>query len=446
MANAFLTGLMSGRANKQNRLNEERRKAEEGRTATKFDNRQAGLADLQQEFGDRAFTAQDGAVLQSTVNNKAITEQNLERTDGLIDDEARAREVAATASGLDIFDSVMKKAIEAGEDPMVALTSTASNMTPQAQALFGFDDPSNVTSMINNAQANPNFFKDARDALIPPKAQTGSTAAPKTFSGTVQVTDADGNVSERRVELSRTADGQEQIVGGLPEGSTASNFVPDRPFAPQRAGSVIIQGTGGGQGIEQVGNVSGALQEGKRAEAQGTAVGRFEGEVITDDMQLSQTKSDQIGRMVISRRQGLDRVSSVIDDAISQTDWDSAGTIQGLKRIDGSTAANLSATLSTVQANATLDKLMEIKAAGATLGQITEKELALLRDSVSALEQSQSPQQLRANLEAYKAQLNRTVAAIETDYQNDIDRGRVRPRTGSTSTKTMSAADFLGGN
>lgn len=442
MANAFLQGLIAGRANKQNRLDETRRQAEEARTATDFENRQAGLADLQGEFGDRAFTPTEFGQLQGTTDRAAAAEQTRTRTQGFIDDEQTARMTAATANGLRLFDTITKKAIADGQDPTMAVQGVINNMQPQARELFGFNDVGTVQGMLQQVQGNPNFFDEQLKALVPPKPKTGSTAAPKTFSGTAKLSDG----STQRVELSRTADGQETIVGGLPEGLTVTGFTPDRPFAPQRAGAVITQGVGGGEGIETVGGVSGALREGKRAEAEGTAVGRFQGEVITDDMQLSQTQSNEVGRLIRSRRQGLERVGTVIDDAIAQTDWDSAGTIQGLKRVDGSTAANLSATLSTVQANATLDKLMEIKAAGATLGQITEKELELLRNSVSALEQSQSPAQLRHNLQAYKDQLQRTVASMEADYQADIERGRVRPMSGSTPQKRVSAADFLGGN
>ena len=221
--------------------------------------------------------------------------------------------------------------------------------------------------------------------------------------------------------------------------------IPRNRFAPKTVGGQVQTFDNAGQFTGAV-DVTGALEAGATATETGKKVGQFTGETRTEDMELSQTASNEVGRLIRSRRMGLERVSSVIDDAISQTDWDSAGSIQGLKRVDGSTAANLQATLSTVQANATLDKLMEIKAAGATLGQITEEELKLLRNSVSALEQSQSPAQLRSNLQAYKTQLERTVAAMEGDYQADIERGRIKPMSGTQPKTRVSAADFLGGN
>lgn len=441
MANAFLTGLIAGRAEKQRRLNEERAQAAEQRTRQQFEQRQAGLEELAGEFGQRAFVPTEFGQLQGTVDRSKAAGQTFERIQGLIGDEQRDREVKTAATGLRLFDFVADKARQTGADPTEALQGVINRMNPQARALFGLEDPHNVQAMLMQSQDNPDFFKQQLEALVPPPVRTGSTAAPKTFEGTAVLSDG----TERRVTLSRTADGTETIVGGLPPGLSIQKFTPDRPFAPQRTGSIVLQGVGGGGGVEGVADVTGALETAAQAEERGTQVGRFEGQTAAEDMQLSQTASNEIGRLVRGRRQGLENVTSVIDEAIAQTDWDSAGTIQGLKRVDGSTPANLAATLSTVQANATLDKLMEIKAAGATLGQVTERELELLRNSVAALEQSQSPAQLRANLERYKAQLQRTVAAIEADYQADIDRGRVRPMSGAPQRTRVSAADFLGG-
>lgn len=452
MANAFLEGLIAGRLNKQNRLDEQRKRSAEQRTQTEFEQSQQGLRDLSAEFGNKAYAADEFQTLQGTVDDRDGSALDRQRMQGTIADEDTERKTVATANGLRLFDGVVNKAIQEGTDPTEALQNTINNMQPQARALFGFDDHRTVSGLLEQVQSNPQFFKEQYEALVPQKAAAGSTASPKSFEGDVTLSDG----STQRAAVVRNNDGSLEVVGGLPSGVSVTNFTPDG-FAPQRAGSTVFQGTGGTPGITVVGDVSRGLEEGARAEERGTQVGRTEGQTISEDMELSQTASNQIGRMVSERRAGLDRVTQVIDDAIEQTDWDTAGLVQDLKRIDGSTPANLAATLSTVQANATLDKLMEIKAAGATLGQITERELDLLQNAVTALNQEQSPAQLRENLLRYKGQLARTVSAIEQDYQADIERGRLRTPTNTTnlpdaqrattgSGKTMSAADFLGGN
>lgn len=74
-------------------------------------------------------------------------------------------------------------------------------------------------------------------------------------------------------------------------------------------------------------------------------------------------------------------------------------------------AIDLGGALNTIASRLTLDKLAQLKQASPTgasgLGSLTEKEGALLRDSVAALGQTQSPDVLRENL-----------AAVERHYRN----------------------------
>jgi len=68
---------------------------------------------------------------------------------------------------------------------------------------------------------------------------------------------------------------------------------------------------------------------------------------------------------------------------------------------------NLAGTLDTIKANVSLDKLTAMRAASTTgasgLGAVTEGEHKLLQASIAALDQSQSPEQLRANLKRVRA-------------------------------------------
>lgn len=348
------------------------------------------------------------------------------------------------SNGLRLFDGVVSKAVEAGGDPAEALAQTLAGLTPQAQALFGLDDPATRDAMIAQAAQDPTVFRQQLNALTPPPPRSGSIPAPKTFEGVATLSDG----STRRVTLARTADGQESIVGGLPEGLDITGFTPDRPFAPKRVGTAMVQSAGGDGGIETVGYVGGALENEARVKTRGRTVGKAEGEIIAEDMTLSQTASNEIGRTLRNKIAEVEDTSMLIDRVVDQVDWSSAGSIQGLKRIDGSGPANVAANLGTIQARATFDQLNAIRQSGMTLGQVTEKEIELLGRAVRALEQSQSPEQLKQNLIEYKKRLQRSVELLQRDYLADVERGRIRPMSGGSPVvelERLSAADFVGG-
>lgn len=79
--------------------------------------------------------------------------------------------------------------------------------------------------------------------------------------------------------------------------------------------------------------------------------------------------------------------------------------------IGGSEAADLKNLLDTVKANVGFDKLQAMREAsptGGALGQVSERENVLLQSVLGALEQSQSPEQLKYNLN----RLNETILEI----------------------------------
>lgn len=84
--------------------------------------------------------------------------------------------------------------------------------------------------------------------------------------------------------------------------------------------------------------------------------------------------------------------------------------------IHGTPAANLSASLDALGGVISLDKLMQMKNNSATgasgLGQVTEKELAILRDQLGALSRQQGPEQLLENLRGVEKHFKRALLAI----------------------------------
>lgn len=138
-------------------------------------------------------------------------------------------------------------------------------------------------------------------------------------------------------------------------------------------------------------------------------------------MQLRADKTGDLQAMAGLAATTMD-MNETIDSAISQTNMLTAGlggSVTGM--IPGSPAADLGATLNTIQADAAFDRLQEMRDAsktGGALGQVSERELALLRDARVALGQEQSPEQLRKNLQNYKRIRNRAIKAVAKDFKS----------------------------
>lgn len=112
-----------------------------------------------------------------------------------------------------------------------------------------------------------------------------------------------------------------------------------------------------------------------------------------------------------------------IDEAIGDVNNWTAGVGSWLSVIPATAAKDLQANLKQIQADAAFGALQNMRdnsKTGGALGQVSERELALLQSSVAALDQDQSPAQLKENLEVYSLQrenaLNRTIDAYEEDY------------------------------
>jgi hypothetical protein len=101
------------------------------------------------------------------------------------------------------------------------------------------------------------------------------------------------------------------------------------------------------------------------------------------------------------------RIGRLTNEAIGLTTESGTTSLSGsiLKNIPGTDANQLKEVLSVVSSKVALDRLMEIKKTGATLGQVSEKELELLQNSYDALKQNLSPERLRKALTAYAANL-----------------------------------------
>ncbi|MCJ8335461.1 MAG: hypothetical protein MJH10_14640 [Epibacterium sp.] len=409
--NAFLAGLNSGRREQSRRMAENRLEEEAARTAQNFARRQRGLDALEQRFGQEANAPTELGQLEGIDQRRTMFPVQLEQAQENLAAFQDERSRNSAVIGFDLLDKRVQQAVAANEDPVSAVLDFAGSMTPQARQLLGIegDDLGGALEVLN---ADPAAFGQMRDALRPPpvRTSTGKAVQRKGF-----------NPETQQWEWTNfdPVTGQPEFTG-IPSGP---------PNAPTRLGTDIID-TARPEGAERINNRSegaGALQAAAQATEMGQEQGEFLGRRWAADQTLSTTESNEALQLLEGEIGRAENTLTVIDEAIDQVDWTSAGTLQGLRLIDGSTPANVAATLQTVQANAIIDQLVAIKRTGATLGQITERELEVLQNSVAALGQSQTPQQLRRNLERYRSQLSRTLGRARSNIERDIKRGRLNP-------------------
>lgn len=117
-----------------------------------------------------------------------------------------------------------------------------------------------------------------------------------------------------------------------------------------------------------------------------------------------------------------------MNDVINETKGQIGGASAGfggqvLSGIGGTGAADLESNLATIQADAAFSELQKMRdnsKTGGALGQVSERELTLLASAKAALQQKQSPEQLRRNIERYQkvrqGAMDRVAEAYKADY------------------------------
>jgi len=123
--------------------------------------------------------------------------------------------------------------------------------------------------------------------------------------------------------------------------------------------------------------------------------------------------------------QSLDSVQEVRNTLEKAGPLPVTGAGSLLSRLPGSAANNLKANIDTLRADigfAELQRMRDNSPTGGALGQVTERELQFLQNSIASLEQSQSREQFEANLRRVESQIAKSKAAINQAYQEDLRR------------------------
>ena len=143
----------------------------------------------------------------------------------------------------------------------------------------------------------------------------------------------------------------------------------------------------------------------------------------------------EINRLTKARmtRNTVNETISFIQNNIDKIDrgvlnaWDGVGGFaQLLKFIPGSEARNLEAMVSSIKANVGFDQLLSIKAAGSTLGQVSNIENALLQSTIASLDTLRDPQEIL-----------RSLKKIRGYYNSMITKARLVEKHGKGSVPTI---------
>lgn len=112
----------------------------------------------------------------------------------------------------------------------------------------------------------------------------------------------------------------------------------------------------------------------------------------------------------------------IFDDVVANADSWTVGLLASTSLAPGSAAADLKANVDTLLANASFDRLQEMRAnspTGGALGSVTERELELLGATRAALARSQSPEQFRENVVRLRQHYQRVVDIAKKAKQRD---------------------------
>lgn len=115
-----------------------------------------------------------------------------------------------------------------------------------------------------------------------------------------------------------------------------------------------------------------------------------------DDAEGAATEAAQERASFIT--QDIDRIISIVDETAGELAPGAGGAAAITQLFPGSDARRVADLLDTVKSNIGLDRLVEIKSQGATLGALSDREMDVLVDSLGKLSVSQRPEDLKRNL------------------------------------------------
>ena len=141
------------------------------------------------------------------------------------------------------------------------------------------------------------------------------------------------------------------------------------------------------------------------------------------DQRVNDT-GQKVRRSMETQMRNRSNVLRALDEAEQKVSWWTTGLVgQTLGGIGGTAAHDLRAQVDTVVGNIGFEALQEMRAnspTGGALGQVAVREIELLQRTVANLENSQSEQQFRRNLQTVRNQYNASMNNLYQAYQQDF--------------------------
>lgn len=132
-------------------------------------------------------------------------------------------------------------------------------------------------------------------------------------------------------------------------------------------------------------------------------------------------------------------VDNLIDEVLPKVNLATAGFASLLDVIPGTPQADLAAQIQTIISNLGIDELQAMREAsptGGALGAISDKESEILQTTIANLRNSQSPTQLKRNLQHLKKVLNARQTRLQKAFDRDLK------RIGPEAAKRLSAQRY----
>lgn len=121
---------------------------------------------------------------------------------------------------------------------------------------------------------------------------------------------------------------------------------------------------------------------------------------------------------LVTQKQKMGRLDTSIDKAIDKSSHWTTGFMGAMGRfVPGTPQHDLAANLKSIQASVGIDAMIELKKAGGGLGSVTEAEHRLMQSLIANIEQSQSPEQLKENLQILKEESRLSWDRINRQYK-----------------------------
>jgi hypothetical protein len=277
-----------------------------------------------------------------------------------------------------------------------------------------------------------------------------------TTTPTAAQTPALSTTATRAPALSRgagnmTANARGSALGMIPRGE-----------ALIRIGAAGYSGALQGDGIGAAGREYGSIQDANR-KAEVDAYNKAETTRIAE-LRARGSGKGKSGNLAgpptaVYKQATLSAITRIKDLLASESDFNPFDNLTGwtgslLSSVPGTPAHDVLNSINTIEAAVGFDRLQKMRddsPTGGALGQVTERELALLSQSLGSLKQSSSREQFVANLEAVEKHYQAAVAAVEAQqaewYRMNGGTMPAKPTAApsNTGSSNMSAADAIVG-